>query len=542
MRGGVGRWLRTLRHMRAAQMVGQVRHRLRGIRPVAFRGETPRLAVFDPPVPFLEAPPHAAYVPDGRVVRLLNREVRFGEAIDWDYRDGGPLFAYHLHQFDYLRETHLTPDTRLDCIRDWIARHRQGTGWEGHPLSLRTLTWIKLLLTRGALPADAAAREEIVRSLADQIETLAGHLETHLLANHYFTNLASVVAAGLAFEGPAAARWLGHWDAFRAQLEEQVLSDGGHCERSPMYHALLLEQVLDLLNLSLARGSDHAEVLRASASRMLTALRTWTHPDGEIALFADSALGLAQVPAALHAYAEALGVTEAPLSATGVLDASGYVRLEAAPFCLIASVAGPSPAYQPGHAHGDALSFELSIDGRRVVTDTGVTEYVPGLLRNQSRATRSHATIEIDACDQAELWAPHRIGGRPRVALDSVEPGSSFRAHCIGWATPGVVHRRRVTLDSDADAVVVEDAVEGAACDVRMCLPLAPGLDPRLDGNRATLALNADANCEVELAASLAWSVEWLPYFPEFGLAVDRRALVGTGRGPLTATLRFTLR
>ena len=33
------------------------------------------------------------------------------------------------------------------------------------------------------------------------------------------------------------------------QLKEQILNDGGHFERSPMYHCIILEDLLDLHNL-----------------------------------------------------------------------------------------------------------------------------------------------------------------------------------------------------------------------------------------------------------------------------------------------------
>jgi uncharacterized heparinase superfamily protein len=128
-----------------------------------------------------------------------------------------------------------------------------------------------------------------------------------------------------------------------------------------MYHSLLLENVLDLLNLLRAnvRPAPAAlePALREAAARMTGALAVLTHPDGEIALFADSAFEIASPPPALMAYAARLGVEPRPPARTGVLEASGYLRLEAGPFSLLASVAGPGPPHQPGHAHCDALAF-----------------------------------------------------------------------------------------------------------------------------------------------------------------------------------------
>ena len=411
---------------------------------------------------------------------------------------------------------------------DWIARHPRGIGWSPHPISLRTLGWLKLLLTPDALGANGEARSTILASLGAQVAFLAAHLETHLLANHYLSTLLSVTLSGVALEGAGAAGWLGHEQRLRAELSEQVLPDGLHCERSPMYHACLLETVLDGLNLAQAKGGRASDTLRdtlaQTAARMLGALEVLTHPDGEIALFADSAFGIAQPPDALAGYAARLGVAPCRPARSGVLDAGGYVRLERGPFVLIASVAGPMPAHQPGHAHCDALAFELSVGGQRVVTDTGVHEYIPGRLRDLSRATRSHATLEVAGEEQAEIWAAHRIGGRPVVALEDAEPGVRVAAYCAGWATPDTRHHR--VLEMAGEAIVVRDRLEGTARRARLTLPLAPDIEVRLDGPRARLRLPGGGWLRVELEGGPALRVERAPYFPEFGRRTLRNVLV----------------
>jgi len=539
----LARALRTLRHLRPAQIAGQLCHRLRG-RPHATRiaGPPPTLALKAPDTPFLGAPAHA-YTDGWRRFRLLNREVVFSDRPDWDHAGEGPLWAYHLHQFDHARRSTLAPEARRALMLDWIARHERGIGWDAGPISLRSLSWIKLLLGRGALPADAAGHEAIRRSLASQLETLAGALETHLLANHYLSNLVALVFAGLAFEGPLATRWLAHEGRLREQLDEQVPADGLHFERSPMYHALMLEHLLDVLNLAQALGQRApgglVPALREAAARMLGALAVMTHPDGGIALFADSAHGIAHAPAALSAYARRLGVEPRPPARPGLLAHGGYVRLGRGPFVLIASVAGPSPAYQPGHAHCDALSFELSVGRDRVVADTGVYEYVPGALRDLSRATRSHATLEIGGAEQAELWAAHRIGGRPRVALVAHEPGLGAEATCAGWATPDTLHRRRFSMSEST--LEIADAVEGAPSPVRLQLPLAPGMEPRLEGARAHLRLPSGGWLRVDLPANLSWTIERAPYFPEFGRREERAVLVARAPRLEAARWRFSL-
>jgi uncharacterized heparinase superfamily protein len=521
----VGSYYRSVRHLRWTQISGQVRQRLLGsAAPSPEPSRPPDLAVPRPEVDFLPAPAHARLEPPARV-RLLDREVDFGDRIDWDYRDEGPLWAYHLHQFDYLRDPGLSAGPRTEVVLDWIARHRGGVGWSPHPTSLRILAWTKLLLGEGGLVTDAGARARVRASVARQTATLASRLETHLLANHYLSNLLALAVASVAFEGPGLASE--HAEALRNELAEQIGPDGAHYERSPMYHSLLLESVLDLLNLGVERlPTVLAAELRDAAERMLGALRVWTHPDGQIALFADSAFGIAQAPAALERYAAALGLSPRGPEPEGVLGAAGYVRLERAPFTLIASVAGPMPSYQPGHAHCDALAFELSLGKERFVTDTGVTEYVPGPNRHHSRTTRAHATLEVDGREQAEIWAAHRVGGRPRVECVSVEPGRRLEATCASWSTPDSVHRRTWTLVEGR--LTMLDAVDGAPRPVRLTLPLAPGLDVHFESGVAIVASEGRAGLEISLPDGLDWRIEKAPYFPEFGRSVERSLIVGT--------------
>ena len=44
--------------------------------------------------------------------------------------------------------------------------------------------------------------------------------------------------------------------SYARELPEQILADGGHFELSPMYHALVLEDLLDLVNIARRYDSD----------------------------------------------------------------------------------------------------------------------------------------------------------------------------------------------------------------------------------------------------------------------------------------------
>ncbi len=542
----IGQVLRTLPHIPPQQALAQLGHMLRGLKPPRdLPGPVPALAVETTRVAYPPAPVHARLSP-GSTLELLNRRLDVSRGFDWDHRGRGPLFAYHLHQHDYLRrpgprgggleiDAKDAPRARAEVMLDWVARHAFGTGWDPHPISVRVFGWARLLTTEGALELDDAEAAALRASLARQIDALDRNIETRLQANHLLSNLMGVVLGGLLLDGAAAAGWRGRAGWLEQELGRQVHVDGAHEERSPMYHALLLENVLDLVHVH--RLSAHAlpdslaHALVEAASRMLGALDVWTHRDGEIALFSDSAFGIAQPPAELHRYASDLGLSTSPQARPGVLEQGGYVRLDAGGWTAIVSVAGPSPPHQPGHAHCDALALELALGSERVVTDTGVYEYVAGERRQTARATRSHATLEVEGHEQAEIWAPHRIGGRPKVSLDAVTPNHRCEARCAGWATPGLAHVRHVDVESEVVAVIAR--VEGGAkpARVRAAWPLAPGIDVELDAAaaHALLTLQSGARVRVALPTALAWRVEAAPYYPEFGRDEARPVLVGEG-------------
>ena len=313
-----------------------------------------------------------------------------------------------------------------------------------------------------------------------------------------------------------------------------------------MYHALLLENLLDLLNLVQAAEGPlpdaMSECLQSVTSRMIVALETVAHPDGDIALFSDSAFGIAHRPETLRAYADSLAVS--PASSRALLPDGGYARLVAGGFTLIASVAGPAPAHQPGHAHCDALAFELSYGDQRIVTDTGVFEYVPGERRRLARATASHSTLEIAGEEQAEIWSAHRVGGRPQVHLDRTEPERLVVASCRGWSTSETLHQRHFMAGDEA--IEIRDMLQGRRLPVRLHLPLAPGLEPRLShdqdgGTEAHLRLADGAWLRIALPVAADWKIIRTPYYPSFGCEQERACLMGEASNFDSGTFRFEI-
>ncbi len=193
----------------------------------------------------------------------------------------------------------------------WIRHNPPGTpdAWEPYTVSLRIVNWIKYFMSTAA--PRAAVPLHWIESLGSQCAWLRRNIEYHLLANHLFKNAKALLFAGMYFEGPVADEWLQKGSGILIeQLEEQFLSDGGHYERSPMYHAIMLEDLLDLIALDRAIpkviSATALEALTHKVIPALAFLRDLTLPDGEIALFNDAAQGIAASTQSLFDYAARL--------------------------------------------------------------------------------------------------------------------------------------------------------------------------------------------------------------------------------------------
>jgi uncharacterized heparinase superfamily protein len=393
--------------------------------------------------------------------RILNQE---REIETWNDDSIPRLWLYNLHYFEYVDGT---------LVGRWIAENPvgQGIGWDPYPTSLRIANWCKWILS------GADAQPAVYDSIATQAAWLERRIERHLLANHLLANAKAMLFAGSVLECPDAGRWLNiGQEIYREQLPKQILSDGAHVERSPMYHSIILEDLLDVCNLNCAFARGTTE-FPSYSSRMLGWLEHMTHPDGEISLFNDAAFGIAPSLGALKAYGQRLNV----LPAVRPLGESGYVRLETDSVVIIFDAAPLGPDCQPGHGHADTLSFELSSRGKRIFVNSGTSTYESNPLRDFERGTAAHNTVRIDGLDQSEMWATFRIARRARPYDVHTDHRSFVQAAHDGYhrLRPKVTHRRRIDLNGDV--VTITDWVEGSGHhSVELFFHLAPGADPKL--------------------------------------------------------------
>ena len=521
----VGRYWRTIRHLKPAQVLGQVAQRLgaRGSDPSKAFGESWALS------PNVEALSIGDPVPPQSLERLSEGRFAFvgnaadlGSPPDWSRRDQSKLWNYNLHYFDWLWT--LLPEeaggwnTARELTLDWIERYpanRSSLGWDPYPTSLRLINWSLLFGIRHRIQveSDAVFSTALLESLGKQIRYLEGSLETHLQANHLLENVVALACVASVFQGPDRDRLAGFVvPRLRRELSEQILSDGMHYERSPMYHL----RILWLMEVLTQAGTPEVrDLVSDRLPGMRAAVRKLSHPDGKIAQFNDAAIGI---------YTQEFFTRGQP--GAWSLPKAGYYgfRSEAEDYLIMD--AGPvGPDCQPGHAHADLLSFELSLAGNRVITDTGVGTYDPSAQRSYDRSTAAHATVEVGGENSIEVWGAFRVGRRTEPTVlkwEELTEGCTLEAEHRGYAhrSSRVVHHRRFHF-SPGRLLITDRLTLRKREHAISRIPLAPGVKATLEGDLVRCHLG-DFHFVVKAEGAARVSLETAVSWPQFGKGQER--------------------
>jgi Heparinase II/III-like protein/Heparinase II/III N-terminus len=320
-------------------------------------------------------------------------------------------------------------------VATWIEAHppRRGDAWHPYPLSTRVGNWIAALTLEPALESPALSA-----SLWRQLRRLEANVEDDILGNHVIRNARAFVLGGAAFGAPELMRR--GIDLLRRELPEQVLQDGGHYERSPAYHLVVLRDLLEI-----QAASPHSWIAE-TIGRMRVFAAALERPDGAPALFNDGTVD-----------APRLDLPEPP-AGLAVFSDSGFVVARDGPMWLAFRCGPAAPAYLPAHAHADALSFQLWWRGRPVVVDPGAYTYEPGVDRAWFRSTRAHSTVAVGGRDQFRVWGAFRSGPLPKVSLRYARDGAVEASVVLRGR---IRHVRRIEWESEAGTVWVHDQFEG---------------------------------------------------------------------------------
>ncbi|MGW4131990.1 alginate lyase family protein [Amycolatopsis japonica] len=159
------------------------------------------------------------------------------------------------------------------------------------------------------------------------------------------------------------------------------------------------------------------------------------------------------------------------------------------------------------HAHADALSVEVRLDGVDILADPGTYCYHgEPKWRSYFRSTAGHNTLELSRTDQSVsggpfLWTKHAV-----TTVIAAGTPSRWSAEHDGYAPS--VHQRSVELDG-TELRILDEVRGGEAWHCRLAFHLGPAVEVALTGSRAVLSWTVDGqdrSATFELPPELTWS------------------------------------
>jgi hypothetical protein len=291
------------------------------------------------------------------------------------------------------------------------------------------------------------------------------------------------------------------------ELDRHVRPDGVYFEQSSYYHRYTTDFYLHYYLLSEANGGSSAPILKEKLHALLDHLMYLTKPDGTTPLIGDddggrlvmlderapadfrSSLATAAALFSRPDYKYVAGdVTEETFWLLGSDGVSAFDRLTAeapsetsrafpdggyyvmrdnwsATANYLVIDCGPHGVYNCGHAHADALSFEVAVRGRFLLVDPGTYTYTAAReMRDYFRSSAAHNTLTIDKQSSSVPSGPFswKHIARTRPAIWSTQPRFDYLtgAH-DGYSSldAPALHERSV-LFLKGDYWIVRDRVE----------------------------------------------------------------------------------
>lgn len=519
------RLLRTLVHLKPIQVIFQIYYRLLG--PPVFKAVAENSGVdvlLNLNLPVRKRKLMVSFTPDAVSFTFLNQSKQFDvDSISWNYDGYGKLWTYHLNYFDFLGNC--TKEEGIRLIELYMRKPESlRDGMEPYPTSLRIINWIRFSLQHQYAP------KAFLLWLKADIKRLQGRLEYHLLANHLLENFISLWIASWYFQDHTLRRMAGR--GLFLQLKEQYFKDGMHYERSPMYHAILMERLLDCLHIASGQQSDKNDTMvigriRKVVTSGMAKLNQLTV--GELLpAFGDSVNSTYPQIASFEQEAIQLGIEQG--SVTG--SDSGILPLYQGSLTLFANYGKGSPSYQPGHAHADTFSFVLFNQQKPVIVDTGISTYQPGLKRNEERSTRMHNTIGLKGQDSSEVWGGFRVGRRARIHDLNIQQ-NAIRAWHDGYRYRGIKHERSIKVV--AGGFEVEDNLNRLRGTFFSRLHFHPSIQPVWRNDRLFLT----DQLMISFDGVVEWKLEEYDYAEDYNQT--QKATVWVGEVDQSSSIRIQL-
>jgi uncharacterized heparinase superfamily protein len=482
-------------------------------------------------------------------VTFLNRTVDLGDGseIDWDHpqiEEYPLLWRLKLQAFEPLEWLVLGFDSYSEApeiastFENWILswaednpigeRRYLRRSWIPHSVSLRLIHWCRYVAWLQGEDG-ASVNHELLQQIYKNALFLENHVEWEVGGNHLIENAAGLVLAGILFRNHDQ-NWIDQgMEILDTASQTQFLEDGGHFERSPMYHIQCLRRFTTCLSLCDAVDAGPVETIQETTQLAGGFLDEIAPPDREIPLLNDSVFGEGLSLEESLRYVQSATSIEIPANTD--CTRSGYYWIGEGSTRLLMDAGSVGPPHLPAHSHNDLLSILLWVDGDKILTDTGTFGYAPTRRRRYARGVSAHNTVQVDHTEPIDVGGRYLMGRRVKPSV-KFDPGSEpyIEASYTKGSIPKSTYQHTRTVQTGPDWWLVWDEVNGADAQSRTSrLHFHPDYEVDRDSDEQRLDVSPVTGGDLTLSI---WpfqiaeaSISTSPYFPEFGVEKSRPAV-----------------
>lgn len=401
---------------------------------------------------------------------LSGAVAHIGKGSVFDLPPPSEAWSRELHGFGWLRHLRAAHSATAravgrKAVLEWINRPevRIGTAWHPDVMGRRIISWLANADTvlDDTEPSDY---DRITDSLGRQLISLSASWRDAPPGYPRIVGLTALLTGAHCIAGhDGLAKKIEPY--LVAELERQILADGGHVSRNP---GTVVEILLDLLPLRTCFSARQRQVppqIEAVISQMLRFVRTLRLGDGSLGRFN----GMGATP--FDSVATLLAYQDAPERLSTDEMISDYSRMSCGDVIMLIDNGPPPPLEYSGQADAGCLSFELSVGQIPVFVNGGAPGPAEADWLATSRATASHNTLVLGARSSAKLLRSpllsRLVGGTPvkfpahvTGTVSTTSEGEVFEGSHDGYAADfDLLHRRTLTLDQSGTRLIGEDQI-----------------------------------------------------------------------------------
>jgi len=359
-------------------------------------------------------------------------------------------FDFNLHTLDFLRGLE-TSEEKLNWILEWKRLHLRWDeiAWHPYTASCRAINLICIAI-------ETPQCLWLPELIAVHAATILKNIEWRVGANHLLLNgiALSIISRFIQFSESQHWKEVGDEIVYQG-LREQWCADGGHFERSIMYHRSLAENLLVLFG-AYELSNDWPNWKPLIEERVNASLQ-FAHSTRLVGdrfpLLNDSSLTACPSWSQLQTLAESLNIAvPSECSGSQVFPEYGLAILKTANWVVSFDCGPLGPSYQPGHGHADTLSIEAFVNGIPLVVDPGVFSYDISDRRIEERSSVSHNAPHVCGISSSEVWSSFRVGQEAKAGWD-IQSENSVAGYHDGYSP---LKTSRIVSVSD-DSLKIED-------------------------------------------------------------------------------------